>query len=187
MTVAVQRYRFTVDDYYQMGKTGILREDDRVELINGEIIQMSPIGGSHAYCVNMLVKLFSSLYQQNYMLCVQNPIHLNEYNEPQPDFVIVDPSDLAHTKRHPQPEDILLLIEVSDSTVKYDKQVKIPLYAEFGIKEAWCLDLNNSTLETFRQPTPTGYQAIQTYQSNQPVSPLAFPGMQMTTEQIMNP
>ncbi len=187
MTLAVQRRRFTVDDYYQMGKAGIFREDDRLELIDGEIVQMTPIGSLHVRCVIKLTRLFSPLIQQDYDLSVQNPIELDEFNQPQPDLVIIKQSDLDSIDQPVKPKDIFLLIEVGDTSVQYDKDIKIPLYAKAGIKEVWQIDLQSQTIITYQQPTSDGYQSVCTHQSNDLISPQSFPHLQFTVSQITNP
>jgi Uma2 family endonuclease len=129
----VKRRRFTVHDYHRMGEAGILHEDDRVELIEGELVEMTAIGTRHFSCVNRLNRLLVMHVGDDAIVSVQNPVRLNEYNEPQPDLAVIRPRDYKESL--PMPEDVLLLIEVSDSTLAYDRGVKLTLYARAGIRE----------------------------------------------------
>ena len=124
------RWRFTVHDYHRMGEAGILQEDDRVELIEGELVQMTAIGTRHFSCVNRLNRLLVMNVRDEAVVSVQNPVRLNEYTEPQPDATVIRPRDYRESL--PMPEDVLLLIEVSDTTLAYDRGVKLPLYARSG-------------------------------------------------------
>src|SRR5947209_15418183 len=117
MALQVPRKRFTVQEYYRMAETGVLAEDDRVELIEGEIIEMAPVGVRHATCVDRLNKLLNRLLPDELIVRVQSPIHFDDYSEPEPDISVLKPRDYANAKEHPGPGDILLLIEVSDTTL----------------------------------------------------------------------
>jgi Uma2 family endonuclease len=156
----IQRHLLTVDDYHRMGEAGILGEDDRVELIEGELIDMAPIGSDHAGKVIQLNALLSVLLAGRALLSPQNPIRLGEYSEPQPDMTILRLRDDFYRTAHPQPEDVLLLIEVADTTILYDRNVKIPLYARHGIPEVWLIDLQKKYVEIYRQPSSDGYRQI---------------------------
>lgn len=129
MSVQLLRRKFTVDQYHKMAESGILKEDDRVELIRGEIIEMSPIGTKHAACVNRLVNLLVLLLGKRVIVAPQNPVVLDNNSEPQPDVALLKPRDDFYATAHPQPQDIFLLIEVADSTILYDREEKITLYA----------------------------------------------------------
>jgi Uma2 family endonuclease len=138
-THEVTRRRFTVHDYHRMGEAGILHEDDRVELIEGEIVEMAAIGTRHFSCVNGLTRLLVRGVGDEAIVSVQNPVRLDEHNEPQPDLTVLRVRDYRESL--PVPEDVLLLIEVSDTTLRYDRGVKLPLYARAGIREVCILDL----------------------------------------------
>jgi Uma2 family endonuclease len=148
-----------VDEYLAMGETGILGEDDRVELLDGRLIDMPPIGPPHGYSVDDFEELFARrLYKPENTLArvrVQNPIHLDDYSAPEPDVVLYDP-DMPRN-RHPRPEDIFLVVEVADSTVDYDRNVKAEHYAAAGIVEYWLVDLPNEVVDVHRQPEDDGY------------------------------
>lgn len=134
-------YRFTVDDYNRMAETGILKEDARVELIEGEIKMMSPIGSRHASTVDRSDRALKRLLGDSYIVRVQGPILLDDYSEPQLDLAVLHFRDDFYAGGHPTPADVLLVIEVADSTLQEDRKVKMPLYARAGIPEAWLVDL----------------------------------------------
>ncbi|RCJ38768.1 hypothetical protein A6770_12755 [Nostoc minutum NIES-26] len=184
MTVQLLRRKFTVEQYHKMVESGILKEDDRVELIRGEIIEMSPIGTKHAACVNRLVNLLVVLLGKRVIVAAQNPVALNNNSEPQPDVALLKPRDDFYASAHPQPQDIFLLIEVADSTVMYDREEKIPLYAEANIIEVWLVDINEQIVEVYQQPTAAGYQHIQKFASGQTLSIQTFSNVTTTVDEI---
>jgi Uma2 family endonuclease len=152
MTVQIVRRPFTVADYTRMREAGILSEDDRVELIDGEVRVMSPIGPVHAAIVKRLNTILSRLLPNTAILSVQDPIQLHDYSEPQPDLAILQYRDDFYAQAHPVADDVLLVIEVSDTTVEYDRDEKLPRYAQANIAEAWLIDVNNFTVEQYVQP-----------------------------------
>lgn len=161
--VAVERRRFTVEEYHKMAEAGILHEDDRLELIGGEIIEMSPIGDRHVECVIRLSRLLSRWLilegpsdLAGGAVSVQNPVRLGEGYEPQPDLVLL--GDREGRTGTPRPEDVLLLIEVSDTTLRYDREVKLPLYARSSIPEVWIVDLAGGVVERHNAPSQGGYR-----------------------------
>lgn len=160
MAAEAARWRFTVDDYHRMVEAGILTADDRVELLDGEIIKMSPIGVPHASCVRRLEALAHRLLGDRAVISVQNPVQLGDYGEPEPDLAVLRPRADFYAERHPQPQDILLLIEVADSSLAKDRGAKLPLYAREGIAEAWLVDLDGEALERHTNPTEEGYGLI---------------------------
>ena len=156
--LAPARHRLDVDDYHRMGEAGILHEDDRVELIDGELIDMAPIGQDHAATVNRLNRALVMAFAERAIVSVQNPVRLNRFNEPQPDFAVFRPrADFYGTGERPGPEDTLLAIEVSDSSLRYDRAVKLPLYARAGIPEVWIVDLRRRVVDVHRTPAGDGY------------------------------
>ena len=177
MVVRAPRKRFTVEQYYRMAETGILTPADRVELIEGEIVQMSPMGPRHAGCINCLNQLFTSaLPPSQAIVSVQTPVRLSNYSEPQPDLPILKPRSDFYIEGHPQPANVLALIEVSDSTVKSDRSTKAQLYARAGIIELWIVDLNAPAIEVLRSPSPEGYREVQTLKPDQSLAFQALPG-----------
>ncbi len=177
--------RFTVSEYYRMAEAGILTEDDRVELIEGEIIQMSPIGRLHAGTVDRLNHLFVVRLGDVAQVRVQNPLHLDEYTEPQPDLALLVPRPDFYSSGHPSAPDVLLVIEVADSSIDFDREVKIPLYAQRGVSEAWLVDLNAGTVTTFRDPAPEGYRTIVTLRGGESIAAQAFPGREFAVAEIL--
>ena len=179
------RRKFTIEQYHKMAKSGILTEEDRVELIRGEIVEMSPIGRRRAACVRRLVKLFSEKLSQRAIVDTQNPVELSDRSEPQPDVVLLQPHPDFYEAGHPQPQDIFLLVEVADTTVETDRNVKIPLYAEGGISEVWLVDINEQCIEIYRDPLSTGYQSVQKFQRGQTLSIQAFPDIDITVDEVL--
>jgi len=184
MSVQLLRRKFTVDQYHKMVDSGILKEDDRVELIRGEIIEMSPIGTKHAACVNRLVNLLVQLLGKRAIVAAQNPVVLNNNSEPQPDVALLKPRNDFYATAHPQPQDIFLLIEVADSTILYDREEKIPLYAEANIIEVWLVDINEEIVEVYQQPTAAGYHHLQKLASGQTLSIPSFSDVSITVDEI---
>jgi hypothetical protein len=180
------RRLFTTDDYHAMVESGILSEDDRVELIEGEIWQMSPIGPPHVSRVARMTHTFlRSLEDGEAVVFVQGPIHLDDLSEPQPDLSLLRFRDDFYVSALPVPQDILLVVEVSDTTVRHDRQVKMNLYARHGLAEAWLVDLNRSTVEVYRDPSPEGYREVLTFRRGNRVSPLAFPDLALEVDAIL--
>ncbi|WP_017317325.1 Uma2 family endonuclease [Mastigocladopsis repens] len=185
MSVQLLRRKFTVEQYHKMAESGILAKDDRVELIRGEIIEMSPIGTKHAACVNRLVNLLIQRLGKRIILAPQNPVILNNNSEPQPDVTLLQPREDFYENAHPQPTDIFLLIEVADTTVKYDLEVKIPLYAEEKITEVWLVDINEQSVEVFREPTTEGYRNVSKLKRGNSLSIQAFSDVMITVDEIL--
>jgi Uma2 family endonuclease len=161
-------YRFTAEQYHQMGESGIFKPDDRVELIEGEIIAMSPVGGPHANCVDALTRLFAPLADTHARLRVQNAVRLSESSEVQPDISIV--TERVYGNDLPGVADVLLLIEVADSTYVTDRDVKVPLYAQSGIPQTILIDVRNRHLWHFSEPREYGYQVVRRYGSGDQVT-----------------
>ena len=155
---ARNRRRFTVDEYHRMAEAGILHEDDRVELIGGEIVEISPIGGRHAACVREINHLLNRQLGDELRVDVQSPVRLSEDEEPQPDLAVIRTRDYAGAL--PIPEDVLLLIEVADTSLAYDRNVKLPLYARFGMPEVWLVDLNGGIIERHTEPSEEDYSLV---------------------------
>ena len=168
---SLQRHRITVEQYHHMGEAGIFREDDRVELIEGEIIDMPPIGIDHAYFVNRLTSIFIQKVGLQANVSAQNPIRLNPRSEPQPDIALLRYREDFYRHTRPGPEDILLLVEISDTTLRYDREVKLPLYARHGIPEVWIVDLEHQRLEIYRHPAGESYQEKLYANRDEPISP----------------
>ena len=146
-----------------MGEAGIFRQDARLELIEGEIVEMSPIGSPHAACVNFLSMLLNRLFGGSHVIATQNPIRLSDFSEPQPDITLLRRRDDYYRERHPTPADVLIVIEVADTTVVKDKTIKIPLYARAGIAEAWLVNIPEERVEVYSNPAGGTYQRAEVF------------------------
>jgi len=155
---APARHRLDVDAYYKMAEAGILTRDDRVELIDGEIIDLNPIGSPHAALVKRLNRLFARAAAEGRVLVgVQDPLRLDAYNEPEPDLMLLRPRADDYQANHPSAADVLLHIEVSDSSLAYDRGAKLALYARFGVTEVWIIDIAGSAVEIYHGPKDGAY------------------------------
>ncbi len=172
---AQTKHRFSVKEYYRMAETGVLRPDARVELLNGEIIDMSPIGPFHGGVTDYLNEIFTTASKGRWRTRVQNPLRLDDHSEPQPDVMLLKPAPDFYRQRHPQPEDVFLLIEVSDSTLAADQAEKLPAYGRAGVAEMWIVNLNELTIEVYREPHFTGYGSKTIVRAGDTIAPLAFP------------
>ena len=178
-------WRFTVDDYYAMAEVGILSHDERVELVNGEIIPMSPIGKRHRSSVYALGHLISLQLRDRALVGVQNAVYLDNCKEFQPDVTILRSSDDFYLSNPPGPDDVLLLIEVSDSSLSYDRDVKLSLYASAGIPEFWIANIPDSVVEVYTDPSGSEYQTRRVFSAEDSVSPSAFPDVSLTVSRIV--
>ena len=156
----IQRHRYGVAEYYRMAETGILKPEERVELIDGEIIDMAPIGIEHAYGVTRLTTIFTRKAGDKAIVSTQNPIRLNLHSEPQPDIALLRYREDFYRHTRPGPEDVLLLVEVADSSLRFDREIKLPLYARHAIPEVWIVDLEHQGLEVYRRPVEGKYLEI---------------------------
>jgi Uma2 family endonuclease len=181
----VRRRRFTRAEYHRMAKAGILHEDDRVELIDGDIVQMTPIGRRHAACVAELTRLLVPALGERALLWPQNPITLSDDTEPQPDIVLLRPRADRYLLDDAHPEDVLLLVEVADTSQRYDRRVKLPRYGRAGVPEVWIIDLPGEVIEVCRRPTRHRYAHIERVGRGGTVSPAAFPAIVLSVDTIL--
>ena len=177
--------RFTSDEYYSMGRTGILTEDDRVELINGEIIELPPIGDRHSACCSRLTRLLVGLLQSSAIVRVQDPVRLSPHSEPQPDIAVVQWQDDFYASGHPSPKAVLLLVEVADSSVAYDRGIKLPLYAAAAIGEVWLVDLQGNRVEMHRDPSASGYRTVEIRGRGQRVAAQTLPEFTLAVDDML--
>lgn len=184
MSLTTVRRRFTVEEYDRMGETGILKPEDRVELIEGEIIQMSPIGKRHAACVAFLLRRFDRAVGDRAIVQVQNPVRIGFRSEPEPDLMLLKPKADFYASGHPGPSDVLLLIEVSDTSESFDREVKLPLYAHAGIAEFWRVDLEKRQIEVFRDPRSGTYASTAIHGRGASLSPAAFPDIRVSIDEL---
>ncbi len=169
------RHRFTVSDYYRMAQAGVLDPDARVELLDGQIIDMSPSGPFHGGVVKRLIRLFAGLSKGRWVVAAQDPTHLDDYSEPQPDLMLLKPAADDYTGHHPGPGDTYLLIEVADSSLARDREEKLPAYGRAGIPEVWIVNLVEETIEVYREPNLTGYGSRQVLSHRDTARVAAFP------------
>ncbi|MFQ6089884.1 MAG: Uma2 family endonuclease [Candidatus Bipolaricaulia bacterium] len=185
MTVQVLKRRFTVEEYHQMAQAGILTEDDRVELIEGEIVEMTPISSRHAACVNCLNQLFSNQVGRQAIVSVQNPIRLSERSEPQPDLALLRPRSDFYADKHPEPGDVLLVVEVAETSADYDREVKLPLYARSEVPEAWLVDLEAGIVEIHHKPSAQSYKEVRKYQRGERLASQAVPDLELAVDEVL--
>jgi Uma2 family endonuclease len=178
-------HRFNVKEYYRMAETGVFRPDARMELRNGRIIDISPIGPFHGGLVNCLIRLHTRLARDRWQVAAQNPVRLEDHSEPEPDFMLLKPSPDDYKGRHPRPEDVFLLVEVSDATLDYDREEKIPAYGRAGIAEVWIVDLHQARIEVYREPHFTGYGSRVILGPGDEVAPLAFPDAMVKVAELL--
>lgn len=168
-----------------MAQAGIFSEDDRVELLEGEIFEMSPISSRHASCVSRLNHLLQNRVGGRAIVSVQNPIHLSEYSEPQPDIAVLKFRSDFYSLEHPKPEDVLLVIEVCETSAEFDRRVKLPLYAKSGIPEVWLIDLTQEQIEAYRAPSSQGYSDAQTLRRGQTLTAQLLPTAEVKVEEVL--
>lgn len=184
-SVVLTRHRLDVDEYYRMAEAGILGEDDRIELIDGELIDMAPIGDDHAWTVVALNEALVLAFAGRAMVSPQNPVRLDRYNEPQPDFAVFRARpDKYRTGERAGPADVLLLIEVADSSLRFDRSVKLPLYARAGIAEVWIVDLKRRVLNAYRRPAGDGYDEMTTHQAGDSVGLALDPDIRIALDRV---
>ena len=185
MSVQFARRRFTTREYHALGDIGVLRPDERVELIDGEIMRLTPISEPHASEVDRLTDLFVPLFRDGAIVRVQGPTVLDDYSEPEPDVLLLRRKPDFYRSGHPRPEDILLVVEVADTSLAYDRRVKAPLYARFGIADNWRVELRQSRVVVHRDPAPDGYRSIRIATRGESVTPLAFPDRALKVDDLL--
>jgi Uma2 family endonuclease len=181
----VARRPLTVAEFHRMGEAGILTEDDRVELIEGQLIAMSPIGSDHSGTVNALTRALVQAVGAQGVVAVQNPVQLDDLSEPQPDFSVLKPRSDDYRKSTPRPDDVLLIIEIAKSSLVYDREVKRALYARHGIPEFWLVNLTGNEVEVCRAPAGDQYRAISHVGRDGVLEPALLPGVAIPVAVIL--
>ena len=176
-SLTIPRRLLTLDEYHTIGTAGVLKEDDRIELIEGEMIEMAPIGSRHLAKVNRLARLLSQCIGDQAIVSVQNPIALPPHNEPQPDLALLKPRADDYEGKLPSAEDILLVIEVADTTLAYDRDAKMPIYARHDIVETWLVDIQGQTVSIYQEPGKNGYRRLLTPTRNESITPTQLPNV----------
>ena len=187
LTSTPSRRRFTVAEYYAMADAGILTENDRVELHDGDIIVMPPIRPWHAASVNRFTNLIPQPLQRRAIVCVQGPTRLNDISEPQPDIMLLKWRDDFYGGGHPKPSDVLLLIEVSDTTVDYDRNAKLSAYARAGIPEVWIVSRQDRRVEAYTGPSEGTYSSVKHTGPTETIAPQIFPDITLEVGQFFPP
>ena len=185
MVLQLEKRLFTVDEYHKMAEAGILTEDDRVELLGGEIILMSPIGEHHAGVVNRLNALLNRLLSDSAIVAIQNPVRLTDDSEPEPDVAVLRFRDDYYAGSIPTSPDIIFLIEVSDTTDTLDRSVKVPRYAQAGIEEVWIANLQDRLVEVYSSPTAGVYKEVRRAQLGESLPLAGFPGVVVRVEDVL--
>jgi Uma2 family endonuclease len=185
MSVELQRRRFTVEDFLAMAEAGILGEDERVELIEGDIIDMPPIGSPHASCVDRLNHFIAARAAGAAIIRVQNPVWISDLSLPQPDLALLRPKGDFYKSGHPRPADTLLVVEVAHTTLSYDRGVKLPLYAAASIPEVWIVDIEGHAIEVYRDPKRARFTTEETLRRGAKLNPSLLPSVTLLVEEIL--
>ena len=185
MATEITKKLFTVGDYFRMAEAGILSEDDRVELIHGEVLAMSPIGARHAAAVDRATRALVHVTGERAIVRIQGPVGLDQYSMPQPDIVLLRPKEDFYSAQHPSPADILLIVEVADSSLKYDRTIKKQLYAEAGIPEYWIADLTTDSLLAYSETSHDSYQAMHRLHRGDSIAPRLLPECQVRIDVLL--
>ncbi len=185
MTIRETQRLFTIEEYHRMAEVGILHEDDRVELIEGKIIQMAAIGSRHAACAKHLIKLLVREGGDSGVVGAQDPVLLPDKSEPEPDVTILRPREDFYAESHPAPEDVMLLIEVSDTSPEYDRDVKVPLYARAGIPEVWVVDLTGEEILAYSRPEGGAYAETSRVGRGGSLAPRTVPGLMLNADDVL--
>ena len=184
---APNKRKFTVAEYYRMAEVGILRPDERVELIEGEIIVMAPIGPGHSGSVLITNSVLSEHAPGRFLVQIQNPIHLGDGSEPEPDAMLLRLRADRYTRSHPTPSDVLLVIEVSDSSLEYDRDVKAHIYGRAGVPETWVKNLPEDCIERFTEPGPDGYAQHTIHRRGDTLTPVSLPDLEFPVDDLLPP
>jgi Uma2 family endonuclease len=187
MAAELTRVRFSVADYHRMIEVGVLGPDDRVELIDGEIVSMAAVGSLHAGTVNRLTSFLVRALGDRAIVTVQNPVQLSDDTEPEPDLAVLQPRADFYTSAHPLPADVFLLIEVGDSSFLADRVAKVPRYARAGIRESWLVNLGKGTIERYTDPGPNGYRDVATLTRGQRLASTVVAGLILDGDQLLGP
>ena len=182
---APTKRKLTADEYQRMGEVGILHEDDRVELLDGELYEMPPIGDGHIGRVNRFTYFFSRRVGDQALVSVQNPIRLSEHSEPQPDIMLLRPRSDFYGTAKARPQDVLLLVEVAESSLAYDRQKKLPLYAAAGIQEMWIVNLIDRLIEVYREPVEDRYAVVTRHGPGEVLRPALLREVAIRVEEIL--
>ncbi len=184
MVVVLPKYRFTVTDYHRMVDAGILDEDARVELLDGEVVPKDPVKPPHAAAVDRATRFFFGHCGDDVHIRIQGPARLDEYSEPEPDIQLLRHREDFYAEAHPRPGDVLLAIEVSDTSLRKDRKIKLPLYARSGVPEVWIWNLKARRLEVSRGVQPDGYADLLVLGLDDKIAPVLLPDLEITAREL---
>jgi Uma2 family endonuclease len=187
MAVAVSRRRFTVYDYHRMGEAGILSPTDRVELVDGEIVTKMAIGPRHAACVDRATRRLVTAVDTSAIVRVQGSVRLDLFNQPEPDIVLLRSRADFYASAHPGPADILFIVEVAESSIDYDRDMKRRVYAMAGVQEYWLVDLNEDVVCVYSDPSSVGYRCVARYRREQSIAPRLLPACAISALDLLGP
>ena len=176
--------RFSVDECYKLIELGLIKDYEKAEIIDGELIKKITIGDRHAFVVDFLTKFFIRNAPESVRVRVQNPLRMSDYNEPEPDLVLADLTKYDG-KRHPRPAEVILVVEVEDASLKYDRNIKLPLYAAAGIPEVWILNLQNDIIEVHQQPSLDIYQVTTVFKRGETVVSSVMQDLRIDADEIL--
>jgi Uma2 family endonuclease len=185
MQTEVTKKRFTVEEYYKMDEAGILTPEDRTELIDGEIIEVTKMGPRHASVLSRVTRLFVKLFNGKALLRAQLPFPINDYTEVQPDAALFKPQADYYGSAHPGAADVLLVLEIADSSLKYDRDMKLKVYAAANVPEVWIADLRGDSLLVFRDPSSRTYKTSLGFKREESISCLAFPDIRFSVQELL--
>ena len=187
MVIATKKRLFTVDEYYEMARAGILTESERVELIEGEIVELFPNGSRHQATIDGLAYLFVNAVGDRARVRIHGPLRLAEITEPQPDVQLLAPQDDFYVDGHPTQLDVLLVVEVADTSLAYDRNDKAAVYSMRGVPELWILDVNRPRLFVMREPAELGYRVVMEFEAGDAIVPLALPDLSFAVADLLGP
>ena len=179
------RRKFTVAEYYRMAEVGILQPDERVELIEGEIIVMPPIGPEHANNVDEYIDVFAQYARDRFRIRIQNPVRLSDESEPEPDVALLRRRPEGYGAAHPTPADVLLVIEVAHSSLEYDRSIKAHIYGRSGVPETWVRNLPEDCIERFTEPGPDGYAQHTIHRRGETLTPVSMPSLELAVADLL--
>lgn len=180
-----QRRRFNVSEYHAMVESGVLRHDERVELLDGDVVVMAAMSSRRAACIDWFSRSLILALVEATIVRVRGPVRLDDDNEPEPDVTLLRRRDDYYATGHPGPDDVLLLIEVADTTLDFDRNLKLPLYARAGIPEIWIVNLQDRRVEVYTEPDGVGYGSVRHYGPGESVAPRHFPDIALEVERII--
>jgi len=184
MSAQIPSRKFRISDYHRMAETGILSENERIELIAGDIVTMIPVGSQHTSCVKSLKQILTTMLADTVIVWVQNPICLGEYSEPEPDVALLKPRPDLYTEHHPTSTDVFLIVEVTEQALDYERDIKLPVYAQAGIGEVWLVNVKDLQVEVYTRPAGQEYDMYRKFYQEHTITSVIFPNLRIPVETI---